>query len=98
MGIKKRSKAVRYRQTFTFEAPESENVSLVGDFNQWNSTTHPMKKTDQGVWKKAVFLEPGIYEYKFVADGVWEMDCQNEECCQNCFGSLNSRIIVPLQK
>lgn len=32
-------------------APNAEKLFLVGDFNQWDQTAHPMKKLENGVWE-----------------------------------------------
>ena len=37
---------------FRVWAPNAEYVSLVGDFNDWNTTLHPLQKvTEKGVWE-----------------------------------------------
>ena len=36
---------------FAVWAPNAESVSVIGDFNQWNSATHPMRPTSAGVWE-----------------------------------------------
>jgi len=51
---------------FAVWAPNAKNVSLIGDFNNWNSKTHPMHSLgSSGIWELFV---PGIGEgavYKF---------------------------------
>lgn len=42
---------------FTVFAPNASAVSLIGDFNYWNGSAHPMQKTDMGFW---VLVVPGI--------------------------------------
>lgn len=32
-------------------APNAEKLFLVGDFNQWDKSAHPMKKLENGVWE-----------------------------------------------
>ena len=59
---------------FEYSASEAKEVSLVGNFNQWNSQANPMKKDKKGIWKVTLSLEPGRYEYRFIADGNWEND------------------------
>src|ERR1019366_7374793 len=42
---------------FAVWAPNAEVVSVVGDFNQWDRTRHPMRLLDGGIWE--IFI-PGI--------------------------------------
>jgi len=57
---------------FAVWAPNAERVSVVGDFNAWNGTAHPMRlRGATGVWE--IFL-PGIeegatYKYEIRAQG-----------------------------
>lgn len=79
---------------FEFMAPEAKEVCLVGDFNNWNTSTHPMKKGKTGLWKTILPLEPGKYEYRFLSDGNWENDPACSSCVPNEFGSSNCVRIV----
>jgi len=50
---------------FAVWAPNAEVVSLIGDFNDWDSRVHPMRLRSGGIWE--IFL-PGLGEgtrYKF---------------------------------
>jgi 1,4-alpha-glucan branching enzyme len=87
-------KSGRRRVTFSMESPDAKEVILVGDFNQWNSKKHPMKKDSNGIWKKNVMLFPGRYEYRFFVDNRWENDPENPQTCLNRFGSKNNFIVV----
>lgn len=91
---KGKAKAGQRRITFTFEAPEAENVSVMGDFNEWDKKAHPMKKHENNIWKKTIFLDPGRYEYKFLVDGHWHNDKNNDQLCPNRFGTYNNFMIV----
>ncbi|MFZ5573334.1 MAG: isoamylase early set domain-containing protein [Thermodesulfobacteriota bacterium] len=82
------------RVNFVYQAQDANEVYLVGDFNQWNETAHAMKKDSSGLWKKTVMLMPGLYEYKFLVDGQWKNDPANDDCCENAFGTTNSRIQI----
>jgi 5'-AMP-activated protein kinase regulatory beta subunit len=88
--VKSKQTVKKRRVTFSLEAAEAEQVVLMGDFNKWNPKTHPMKNDGNGIWNKTVMLSPGQYEYKFLIDGNWREDPQNNQTCMNCFGSLNS--------
>jgi 1,4-alpha-glucan branching enzyme len=90
MTAKSRKKIKNQKVTFSIEAPEAKAVVLVGDFNNWDSEVHSMEKDVNGVWKKAMMLAPGQYEYKFIIDGHWKEDPQNDQVCLNCFGTVNS--------
>jgi len=35
-------------------------------------------------------LPVGTYEYKFLVDGIWRLDPQNNQTCPNCFGTYNN--------
>jgi 1,4-alpha-glucan branching enzyme len=53
---------------FAVWAPNAERVSVIGDFNEWNATRHPLRRRedDSGIWEGFV---PGIgagmaYKYR----------------------------------
>ena len=88
--VKSKQKIKRRRVTFSLEAAKAGEVILMGDFNQWNPKTHSMKNDENGIWNKTVIIPPGKYEYKFLVDGQWKEDPQNDQTCPNCFGTKNS--------
>lgn len=76
---------------FSITAPEAKEVYIVGDFNHWKiNEASRLAKLDDGNWQKKFALEPGKYRYKFVVDGEWILDSQNEEKEQNPFGTYDS--------
>jgi 1,4-alpha-glucan branching enzyme len=85
--------AKRRRVTLSLEFPSAGEVFLMGDFNDWNPTMHPMKNDGNGIWKKTVMLFPGTYEYRFKVDGQWAND-PNGRTCRNAFGTFNNVIEV----
>jgi 5'-AMP-activated protein kinase regulatory beta subunit len=88
--IKPKQKIKRRRVTFSFESSGAKEVILMGEFNNWNTKTHPMKSNGNGMWKKSVVIPPGRYEYKFLVDEKWKEDPQNDRTCLNCFGTNNN--------
>lgn len=86
-------KTGRKKVTFILEVDGAISVSLMGDFNNWNEIKHPMKKYNE-TWKKTVFLNPGRYEYRFLVDGEWRNDPNNNQLCKNRFGTYNNFLIV----
>ena len=91
---KKASPPKRRRVHFSFIAEAARKVYLVGDFNDWNEKSHLMKRDADGVWKKAVLLAPGRYEYKYLVDGAWREDPDNPNRCCNQFGTHNCVVEV----
>lgn len=89
-----RVKFIQAKIKFEYSAPEAEEVSLVGNFNQWDSQGNPMKKDKKGTWRAALTLEPGRYEYRFIVDGNWENDPSCSCCVANELGGENCVRIV----
>ena len=90
--IRTDQKISRKKVSFSVQATRARQVVLVGDFNNWDTGMHPMKKGGGGIWHTTVMLSPGRYEYKFLIDGDWQEDPQNSNSCPNCFGTMNSII------
>lgn len=89
-----KGKGKKRRIIFSLSADQAAQVALVGDFNNWNQTTHPMKKNKNGAWEKILMLDIGRYEYKFLVDGHWQNDPQNGQVSRNCFGTINNVLMV----
>jgi 1,4-alpha-glucan branching enzyme len=54
---------------FYFAAPTATSVVLVGDFNNWDATSHPMQRQVDGCWFLQVQLTHGHHLYRFLVDG-----------------------------
>jgi len=60
---------------FVLVAPDAASVSLVGDFNHWDSAAMPLREGADGVWSVVVPLARGAFTYSFVVDGdEWRAD------------------------
>lgn len=79
---------------FSFPAPAARQVSLVGNFNNWDTKAGPMHKGPDGVWHLGVALKPGRYEYRFFADEIWCNDPAAQEKAANSMGTENCVRIV----
>lgn len=94
-GVNSLSKSVivQYLDGSTkFILPGYENadeVQLVGSFNDWDMYSLEMKRTSQG-WEKTIDLEPGKYLYKFIVDGNWIRDPNNNLRESDGFQGYNS--------
>jgi 1,4-alpha-glucan branching enzyme len=94
MRVSERQTVMR-RVTFKIKAPSAKEVTLVGDFNNWNAHEHPMKKDEEGFWEVTVPLAPGTYEYKLLIDGRWWENITGANSIPNSFGTLNKVLFVP---
>jgi len=59
----------RKKITFEVSAPGARRACLVGDFNAWDTETHPMKREGAGKWSLRLLLSPGTYRYAVLVDG-----------------------------
>lgn len=79
-----------------FHQPNSREVCLAGNFNDWHPAASPMVAMPDGRWLKELALPPGRYEYRFVVDGVWTDDPAAAELVDNGFGGRNAILNVTL--
>jgi 1,4-alpha-glucan branching enzyme len=88
-------KSSRRGVRFSLKAPNAKEVFLVGDFNNWDAGSNPMKLDEDGSWKGSLIIPPGRYEFKLLVDGKWREGTKEEQTVSNCFGTLNNVLIVP---
>ena len=81
---------------FELVAPNADQVSLAGSFNDWQSEGIQLSKnTETGVWTGTVPLIPGEHQYMFVIDGMeWIPDPDAHAQVDDGFGQTNSVIVV----
>lgn len=70
-----------------------EQVQLKGEMNSWNPNATSLTLND-GFWTCELFVEPGNYQYKLVADGEELNDPTNPEEVSNGMGGTNSLLIA----
>ncbi|MHB8534175.1 MAG: AAA family ATPase [Sulfuricaulis sp.] len=73
---------------------EGRKVQLAGDFNDWIPDQGVTTRIVDGVLEKTVMLMPGVYQYRYVVDGVWQEDPSNPEVVPNNTGGYNSILLV----
>jgi 1,4-alpha-glucan branching enzyme len=64
-------------------APAAQNVSLIGDFNQWHPNATPMTRQADGSWQVQVPLHHGHHRYQFLVDGVPALDPRAQGVTRN---------------
>jgi len=74
--------------TFRLYAPNAQQVALHSEYNgMMPFTAIPLAKADNGVWSVTVGpVEPGVYRYTYVVDGLLAIDTRNPDVS----GSLNN--------
>jgi 1,4-alpha-glucan branching enzyme len=77
-------------QNFSYHSPAAKNVQLVGDFTGWLQRPINLQKGSEGAWWKAIRLEVGTHQYRFLVDGKWQDDPECSHFVPNPFGSRNA--------
>lgn len=85
--------AGRRKVTFRLRAEKGTEVYVAGTFNDWNPKDKKLRYRE-GVHEATLMLPKGRHEYKFITDGIWQIDPECPDWTPNGFGSLNSVIIV----
>lgn len=96
MAIKKqylKSKPV-CKVTFEVPAKESKKISIVGDFNDWNSEASPLKKLKNGKFKIILPFESGnSYEFKYVIDGEYANEEKADSFAWNDYANSENSVL-----
>ena len=95
----KRSKSAGDTVKVTLALPQCESlgaVSVLGDFNEWNEWSHPLKKRSNGTRSVVVEIPVGrAYHFKYLAeDGTWFNDDEADTFEPNEYGEVNSVLLV----
>jgi 1,4-alpha-glucan branching enzyme len=90
----KKAKDQRKKVSFSLTMPSARQVSVAGTFNDWDSQKDLLKQNETDRWSIVMSLSPGIYEYRFVVDGVWTADPMNRNRRRNIYGGENCIVEV----
>ncbi|MFW6139318.1 MAG: isoamylase early set domain-containing protein [Spirochaetota bacterium] len=77
----------------TLKAPEASRVAAVGDWNDWDPSSHRMSdKNGDGVWEITIKVRPGTeYRYQFLINGdKWVPDPNAPMQVNDGFGGADS--------
>ena len=82
----------------TFQLPkdiEAEEVSLAGEFNNWDTAATPLKKV-KGVWKVSLELNQGQeYQFRYLVNGSeWHNDEAADKYVANNVDGDNSVVVT----
>jgi hypothetical protein len=80
---------------FVLRAPRASSVTLVGDFNDWDTASSPMQKAAGDLWTITIPLTAGRYTYTFIVDGKrWVADPSAPRAPADEFGQPSSVVTV----
>ncbi|MDB6019884.1 MAG: glycoside hydrolase family 13 domain protein [Pedosphaera sp.] len=68
---------------FICVAPAARTVFLMGDFNDWDTASHPMIRQPDGGWLIQVPLTHGHHHYQFLVDGKPMLDPRAQGVARN---------------
>lgn len=68
---------------------QARSIYLSGSFNNWTTAQLPMQKNDSG-WVVNIKIPPGKYLYKYIIDGRWTEDPNNNLYESDGRGGRNS--------
>ncbi len=83
--------------TFRSKAPKStRSLQLLGEFNDWRSDRHPMKRRKDGTWSVTVRLpKDEQFQFRYLIDGEqWLTDEQGDGLALNELGDPNALIMT----
>lgn len=96
MAIKKqflKSKPV-CKVTFTVPAEEAKKVAVVGDFNDWDTSSASLRKLKNGTFKGTIdFEKDNSYEFRYVVDGMYVNDDQADAYAWNEYAGAENGIL-----
>ena len=80
---------------FVLRAPSARTVTLVGDFNDWDTASTPLQKAAGDMWTVTIPLTAGRYTYTFVIDGKrWVADPSAPRAPADDLGQPSSVVTV----
>ncbi len=88
--------SVHFVYNHTFSLPDyydARKVILAMSLNDWNEKELKMTKTASG-WQLPIYLQRGTHFYKYIIDGNWITDPQNEAVKPDGMGNFNSVITI----
>lgn len=85
--------------TFTLPkdmANSAQSVALVGDFNEWDQDSTPMKRRKDGSFDATVSLDAGHeYQFRYLLDSTtWENDDSADKYVRTPYGDADNSVVA----
>lgn len=101
MALKKQFLKTKSECKVTFKVDKdvangASSAFLVGDFNGWNATAHPMKPLKDGSFSVTLNLPAGEeYEFRYLLDGhMWENDEAADRYVFSDYGNCENSVVA----
>lgn len=90
-----KSKPICQATFYLPETIEATEACVVGEFNNWDQSANPLRKT-KGVWKTTLKLNSGQeYQFKYVVNGgEWHNDDQADKYVPDGVAGENSVLVA----
>ncbi len=89
----KKSKKLTHTYFFDPKGKTYKEIRIAGEMNAWNSLGSKLEFVD-GKWQIDFNLQPGVYQYQLVLDGIQRLDPNNSDSMDNNIGGFNSIFTV----
>ena len=78
------------------QAKSARTVHIVGEFNNWNVSSTPMKKVRKGAFHTVIDLEKGReYQFRYLLDGTnWVNDSDADRYVPTPYGDAENCVVV----
>ena len=74
---------------FQAVSKNARGVEIAGDFNHW--IPEPLlRRGFEGLWQKVIPITKGVFRYKFIVDGEWQLDPYQPLQQVNAYGTFDS--------
>lgn len=100
MGLRKKYLKSRPVCKVTFTVPKAlansaQKIHLVGEFNQWNITKTPLKKTSRGYFSTTIDLDKGKeYQFRYlIDDNNWINDPRADRYVYNDYANCENSVV-----
>ncbi len=81
---------------FSLVVSDAESVAVVGNFNGWSHTAHPLAQVEEDFWSGTVPLSRGEHVFMFVVnDEEWVVPPLADDYVDDGFGQKNGVVVVP---
>jgi len=73
-----------------------QTASVVGDFNNWDVTAHPMKRSKKGDFEARLLLAAGKeYQFRYYIDGErWVNDWNADKYNETPYGDAENCVVI----